>query len=207
MDCSQTIEGVGTCTATAIVSGKQHATFEFEEDSPGKRTAISKFALLTDISLEPSVTIESSYFGNNRARGTLIKTSNVVVKDSVYNSTSDHCILAFPDGCYWSDLCSVSSVLFFKKKTRLSLHLTRFWVGTHMNVSPVRDRFESNGFSNWSILNNTLIGCGAESTQADIFVAACAPIYNNGLPTQNGNPITSGQPFANGRVIGTCCIN
>jgi hypothetical protein len=96
----QTIEGVGTCTATSIVGSKQHATFEFE-DPPGKRTTISKFALLTDISLQPSVVIESSFFGNNRARGTLIKTSNVVVKDSVYNATSDHCILAFPDGCYW----------------------------------------------------------------------------------------------------------
>ena len=95
--CLQTIEGVGTCVATSIVGSKQHATFEFEDP----RTKISKFALLTDISLEPSVLIESSYFGNNRARGTLIKSSNVIVKDSVYNATSDHCILAFPDGCYW----------------------------------------------------------------------------------------------------------
>lgn len=51
------------------------------------------------------------------------------------------------------------------------------------------------------MLNNTFVGCGAGSTQADIFVAACAPIYNNGLPTQNGNPIQSGQPFANGRIV------
>ena len=59
--------------------GKQHATFRFDDSE----TTISKFALLTDISLEPSVLIERSYFGNNRARGTLIKTSNVVVRDSV----------------------------------------------------------------------------------------------------------------------------
>jgi hypothetical protein len=75
----------------------------------------------------------------------------------------------------------------------------RFWFGTDVHSS--WRRFESNGFSNWSVLNNTLIGCGAGSTQADIFVAACAPIYVDGLPTKNGNPIQSGQPFANGRIV------
>jgi hypothetical protein len=75
---------------------------------------------------------------------------------------SMHCLLAFPDGCYW---------------------------------------FESNGFANWTIDNNTFNGCG--NGNSDIFVAACAPIYDktSGLPTKNGNPITVGQPFADGKIV------
>jgi hypothetical protein len=54
------------------------------------------------------------------------------------------------------------------------------------------------------ISNNTFYGCGAESTQSDIFVAACGPTYDvtTGLPTKNGNPIKVGQPFAQGRIVG-----
>ena len=102
-----TIEAVGTCTATSIVGGKQHATFDWDMATSvhaaggASGAPVSQFALLTDVSLEPEVLIENSYFGNNRARGTLIKSSNVVVKNNTYNSTSMHCILAFPDGCYW----------------------------------------------------------------------------------------------------------
>ena len=33
--------------------------------------------------------------------GTLIKTSDVLVRNNTYANTSMHCILAFPDGCYW----------------------------------------------------------------------------------------------------------
>ena len=154
------IEGVGVLQSTQIVKGVQTATFRFESGS----SPISEYAMLTDISLEPHVLIENSYFGNNRARGTLIKTSNVLVRNNVYNGTSAHCILAFPDGCYW---------------------------------------FESNGFTNWSIVNNTLDGCGMTSTQADIFVAACAPNWGpDGLPLSQGNPITVGQPFADGSIVG-----
>ena len=68
--------------------------------------------------------------------------------------------------------------------------------------------FESGGFSNWSIINNTFHGCGAGGAgDSDIFVAACAPIYNaQGLPTKNGNPITSGQPFAQGTIFNNTFI-
>ena len=84
----------------------------------------------------------------------------VLVRNNVYSFTSAHCILAFPDGCFW---------------------------------------FESNGFKNWTIQNNTLEGCGGG---ADIFVAACAPNWGpDGLPTSDGNPITVGQPFADGAIV------
>lgn len=155
-----TIEGVGSCIATSVIAGKQRATFEWEAGSG----PISRFALLTDISLQPSVVIEHSHFSRNRARGTLVKTSNVLLRNNTFDFPAAHCILAFPDGCYW---------------------------------------FESGGFRNWSIINNTFNGCGAESSQADIFVAACGPTYDaQGLPTKNGAPIKVGQPFSAGKVIG-----
>jgi hypothetical protein len=90
------IEGVGLLVSTDIKVNVQTAVFQWE---PGSST-ISQYAMLTDISLEPRVLIENSYFGNNRARGTLIKTSDVVVKNNTYNATSMHCILAFPDGTF-----------------------------------------------------------------------------------------------------------
>ena len=51
--------------------------------------------------MEPSVHVKDSYFGNCNCRGSLIKTSNVLVENSHYNHTSGHCIQANPDGCYW----------------------------------------------------------------------------------------------------------
>ena len=68
---------------------------------------------------------------------------------------------------------------------------------------PNTKHFSQRSYENWTIDNNTFNGCGAGSTQADIFVAACAPIYDKttGLPTKNGNPITVGQPFADGKII------
>ena len=127
----------------------------------------SQHALLTDIATQPSVVIKRSYFGNNRARGALLKTSNVLVQDTTFDHTAAHCILVYPDGCWW---------------------------------------FEANGFTNWSLINNTLIGCGAEATQADVFVAACAPSWQpDGQPLEtpnSGGPVTVGQPFANLKIKG-----
>ena len=53
-----TIEGVGICTATSIRAGKQYASFDWEDGSSAAK--ISEFALLTDLSLQPSVLIEES---------------------------------------------------------------------------------------------------------------------------------------------------
>jgi hypothetical protein len=61
----------------------------------------SRFALLTNVDRLPAVWIRNSYFGQNRARGALLKSSHVVVEDTVFDHTSAHCIQAFPDGCYW----------------------------------------------------------------------------------------------------------
>jgi hypothetical protein len=70
----RTIEGVGVLKSSSIKGDVQTAEFEFEDSA-----SISQYAMLADISLEPMVLVENSFFGNNRARGTLIKTSNVSV--------------------------------------------------------------------------------------------------------------------------------
>ena len=62
---------------------------------------VTMFALLTAASLEPQVLVENSFFGNNRARGNLIKTSNVLVRNSTYHYSQGPCIQAHPDGAFW----------------------------------------------------------------------------------------------------------
>ena len=127
--------------------------------------AVSQFALLTSITAEPdSVVIRNSYFGNNRARGTLVKTSNALLENNVFNHTNAHCIQANPDGCYW---------------------------------------FESNGFTNWTVQNNTFLGCSAGSpgSGADIYVANCVPEWSNGLPLPQGSEGTVGQAFSQMAVV------
>ena len=133
----------------------------------GSGESFSQHALLVNLATQPSVLISNSYFGNNRARGALLKTSNVLVQGTTFDHTAAHCVLAYPDGCFW---------------------------------------FEANGFTNWTLQNNTMIGCGAEATQADIFVAACAPSWQpDGQPLETANtggPVTVGQPFANLTIRG-----
>lgn len=74
--------------------------------------------------------------------------------------------------------------------------------------------FESNGFSNWTLRNNTFLRCvndadgPLEAGTSDIFIAACAPPFDNatGMPidmshnSNLGHPISEGQPFANGVI-------
>ena len=152
------IEGEATLVAASNYgrAGQflQRADFSFKGGTAAARN-ITKFALLANMKRQPAVHIVGTYFGQNRARGALLKTSNVLVEDSVFDHPSDHCIQAFPDGCFW---------------------------------------FESNGFSNWTVRNNTITGC---RNSADIFVAACQPRWlPSGLPSASGDPVTVGQPFA-----------
>ena len=60
-------------------NGTSRATFEF---GTGADASISQFALLHSLARSPRVTIRDSYFGNNRARGALLKTSNVLVTEA-----------------------------------------------------------------------------------------------------------------------------
>lgn len=144
---------------------QQVADFTFV--SHGDAAHVSRFAMLSDQSMEPSaVIVRGGYFGSNRARGALLKSSNTLVENTVFNHTAAHCIQAYPDGCWW---------------------------------------FEGDAFANWTLRNNTFLGCGAEATQADVFVAACAPTWNAGQPLETpstGGPVREGHPFANVTVVG-----
>jgi hypothetical protein len=57
----------------------QTATFLL---TPG--TVLSTYSLLTDITRAPAVLIRDSFFGNNRARGVLVKTSNAIITGSTF---------------------------------------------------------------------------------------------------------------------------
>merc|ERR1712110_1404592 len=53
-----------------------------------------------------------STFQNNRARGLLLFTSNVLVEDTVIDSPSMECVMAEPDGCHWLEGTVASNVVF-----------------------------------------------------------------------------------------------
>jgi hypothetical protein len=82
----------GAATLTAVFLRK----WTFEPALPD----VTMFALLTAAALEPQVLVENSYFGNNRARGNLLKTSHVMVRNNTYHYSQGPCIQAHPDGAY-----------------------------------------------------------------------------------------------------------
>jgi hypothetical protein len=89
------IEGQGTLisASTGPTPLTQTATFLL---TPG--TVLSTYSLLTDITRAPAVLIRDSFFGNNRARGVLVKTSNAIITGSTFGPTTGPCVQAFPDG-------------------------------------------------------------------------------------------------------------
>lgn len=80
----------GAATLTAVFLRK----WTFKPALPD----VTMFALLTAAALEPQVLVENSYFGNNRARGNLLKTSHVMVRNNTYHYSQGPCIQAHPDG-------------------------------------------------------------------------------------------------------------
>ena len=101
------LEGEAVLTAAGPVSGtnnphqQQWAQFNFSGNNKAAATNISRFALLENAERRPAVHISNSYFGQNRARGALLKTSNVLVSNCTFDHNSGPCVQAFPDGCYW----------------------------------------------------------------------------------------------------------
>lgn len=63
--------------------------------------SVAPFDLFYNIQRQPSVHIRNCTYGSNRARGALLKTSNVLVEDSTFEYTSGPGIQVAPDGCYW----------------------------------------------------------------------------------------------------------
>lgn len=59
-----------------------------------------------------SLTIRRCTFSNNRARGLLLFTSNVLVEDVLIDSPSMECVMAEPDGCTWLEGAVASNVTF-----------------------------------------------------------------------------------------------
>eukprot|EP01079_Euglenida_sp_SAG-EU17-18_P003925 gene3925-4294_t len=57
-----------------------------------------------------SLTIRRSSFSNNRARGLLLFTSDVLVEDTVIDSPSMECVMVEPDGCTWLEGAAATNV-------------------------------------------------------------------------------------------------
>lgn len=76
------VEDEATLTSVKMVNNLQQAAFsDFAHGGSG----ISRFALLANVQRQPAVHVAYNYFGNNRARGSLIKTSNVLVEGNFYD--------------------------------------------------------------------------------------------------------------------------
>ena len=95
------IEGRGTLVGWTVdkSTGQQVADFAFQPPVLN----VSMFALLAEVTRMPAVHISNAFFGNNRARGALIKTSNVLVENSVFDHNSGPCLQVRDGGvrCWW----------------------------------------------------------------------------------------------------------
>ena len=63
--------------------------------------AIGVYSLVSNVEREPRALIERSSFRNNRARGILVKTSNVLIDSCVFENNLGPAVQAYPDGCFW----------------------------------------------------------------------------------------------------------
>ena len=62
---------------------------------------VGVYSLVSNIEREPRALIERSSFRNNRARGILVKTSNVLIDSCVFENNLGPAVQAYPDGCFW----------------------------------------------------------------------------------------------------------
>ena len=92
------------------------------------------------------VEVTDSVFKDNRARGALLKSSNVYAARNVFDHTTGPAIKTESDGCYW---------------------------------------FEGHPVKNWTVANNTFIGCNyaTAATPGDIYVDNAVPVFVGGKPT------------------------
>jgi hypothetical protein len=97
--------------STKVVALQNRSTVAvFESPLP---PTVDRFDLVgPSASRQYSLTIRRSTFSNNRARGLLLFTSNVLVEDVVIDSPSMECVMAEPDGCQWLEGSVASNVTF-----------------------------------------------------------------------------------------------
>ena len=99
------LEATATLLAVAVrnsTAGLPTQVADFDFPCAAAAAQVTPFALLSDMGAQPSsVTVRGGYFGANRARGALLKSSNTLVEDTVFNHTAAHCVQAYPDGCWW----------------------------------------------------------------------------------------------------------
>lgn len=62
---------------------------------------VQQWDLMQSLSWMPSVYAHDNVYKDNRARGQLCKTHNVVLERNVYDHTTGPAVLVHTDGCYW----------------------------------------------------------------------------------------------------------
>ena len=146
--------GVGTwqVLATRRVLHSLNSVATFDEPLPA---TVTKFALVNNLQRQPRAHIYGNYFGNNRARGILVKTSHVLIENNRFENTLGPAIQAYPDGCFWFESASFTN-----------------WTARNNIITGVnRDHQWSNDQLNIS-----------EFQVGDIIIAACGVDFVDGRP-------------------------
>jgi hypothetical protein len=123
--------------------------------------AVGVYDLLVDVDAQPrSVTLRNNTYASNRARGHLLKASNVLVTNCTFSQMSGAAIQVDPDGVYW---------------------------------------FEGDVVFNWTVQDTVIYkpNYGPAMETGDIFLAAFAPAFADGKPTQDWVQIANGVQHGN----------
>ena len=156
-----------------------------------------------------SLTIRRSTFSNNRARGLLLFTSNVLVEDVVIDSPSMECVMAEPDGCQWLEGAVASNVTFRNVTLRGCGHghYTAPNDGSSIDSSSSSSRSSSSIGINVEAPATVTANVAGERIEhtASIFIGECVPTWDqNGVPGFNGTPYLGGgaKVFTNWTIEG-----
>lgn len=148
---------------TAVVAGITGNTLTLTAPLP---PGVQQWDLVNNAaSYADYVEVSDCIFKDNRARGALLKSSNVLATRNVFDHTTGPAIKTETDGCYW---------------------------------------FEGHPVKNWTIFNNSFIGCNyaTAATPGDVYIDHSVPVFQNGVPTEQCQFSSGAQLQANVTVSG-----
>ena len=118
-------------------------------------SAVGAYALVSIAERGPRALVQRSYFGNNRARGVLVKTSNALIEDCTFENTLGPAVQSYPDGCFWFESAAFTNWT-LRNSTIISANRDPNWSNDQLNVS--------------------------EYAVGDVIIAACAVDWVDGAP-------------------------
>jgi hypothetical protein len=118
--------------------------------------------------VHPLVQVSDCVFKDNRARGALLKSSNVLATRNVFDHTTGPAIKTETDGAStWALFCPLHT---FTMRTSFFSFLPLpgcYW-------------FEGHPVVNWTVVNNSFIGCNyaTAAEPGDVYIDHAVPIFD-----------------------------